>query len=116
MNEDILTDRTIIDVMAFTGLAKSVSIVEADYFKDFAANLIPEYDYIFYVSPKGVDIEDNGVREIDEEYRDLVDVSINNLIKNYRHKMKNLIRLEGPTERRVQQVVECITMSAPVYL
>ena len=116
MNEDIITDRTVIDVMAFTGLAKSVSIIEADYFKEFAANLIPEYDYIFYVSPKGVDIEDNGVREIDEEYRDLVDVSINNLIKNYRHKMKNLIRLEGPTERRVRQVVECITMSAPVYL
>jgi hypothetical protein len=116
MNEDIITDRTVIDVMAFTGLAESVSIIEADYFKDFAANLISEYDYIFYVSPNGVDIEDNGIREIDEEYRDLVDFSINNLIKTYNHRIKNLIRIEGPIERRIQQVVESITMSSPVYL
>jgi len=116
MNENIITDRTVIDVMAFTGLAESVSIIEADYFRDFAANLISEYDYIFYVSPEGVDIEDNGVREIDEKYRDLVDFSINNLIKTYNHRIKNLIRIEGPTERRIQQVVESITMSTPVYL
>ena len=101
MNEDILTDRT---------------IVKAEYFKDFAATLIPEYDYIFYVSPKGIDIEDNGVREIDELYRNEIDISINNLIKTYGHRIKNLIKLEGPTERRIQQVMETITMSAPVYL
>lgn len=116
MYEDIITDRTVIDVMAFTSLAKSISIIEADYFKDFAANLISEYDYIFYVSPKGVEIEDNGVREIDEEYRDLVDFSINSLLRTYNHRIKNLIRIEGPTENRIRQVVESITMNSPVYL
>jgi hypothetical protein len=29
--------------------------------------MLPEYDYIFYVSPDGVEIEDNGVRETDIE-------------------------------------------------
>ena len=108
MNEDIITDRTVIDVMAFTGLAKSVSIIEADYFKEFAANLIPEYDYIFYVSPKGVDIEDNGVRETDADYRKKIDESIQLLIIRYRHKIKNLIEIKGSTEERTKLVKQSI--------
>jgi hypothetical protein len=36
---------------------------------NYAKRLIQEYDYIFYVSPEGVEIEDNGVRETDAEYR-----------------------------------------------
>ena len=35
-----------------------------------------EYDLIIYVSPEGVDIEDNGVRTIDAEYRDKIDFTI----------------------------------------
>ena len=34
------------------------------YFENYAKYLIEEYDYIFYVSPEGVQIEDNGIREI----------------------------------------------------
>ena len=31
---------------------------------------VGDYDYIFYVSPEGVDMEDNGIRETDLEYRE----------------------------------------------
>jgi deoxyadenosine/deoxycytidine kinase len=65
MCENIITDRTIIDVMAFTKAAKSIDYHEADDFQTLAARLLSEYDYIFYVSPEGVEIEDNGVRETD---------------------------------------------------
>ena len=61
-------------------------------------------------------IKDNGVREINEEYRDLVDFSINKLLRTYNHRIKNLIKIEGSTENRIKQVVESITMNSPVYL
>jgi GTPase SAR1 family protein len=76
MVENILTDRTIIDVIAFTKLAKSISYIDGDAFEEYAKRFIREYDYIFYVSPEGVEIEDNGVRETDENYRNEIDLTI----------------------------------------
>ena len=72
INENIITDRTIIDVIAFTHLAKSISYISADKFEAYASEMIGEYDIIFYVSPKGVEIEENGVRETDKAYRNTV--------------------------------------------
>jgi hypothetical protein len=67
--DNMITDRTIIDVMAFTRLANSIPYFMADALNDAAAPLLREYDYIFYVSPEGVELEDNGVRAVDAEYR-----------------------------------------------
>ena len=104
MQENIITDRTIIDVMAFARASKSMDHVEKYDFEQLATLLIKEYDYIFYVSPKGVDIEDNGVRETDIEYRNLIDFIITNFIKNKSFLIKNYSILEGPTEQRIEQM------------
>ena len=103
MNEKVITDRTIIDVMAFTSLAITIPYFISDSFEQFASNLLEEYDCIFYISPKGIDIEDNGVRETDEEYRESVDISIQKFITRYRHKIKRLVELKGTTEERIEQ-------------
>ena len=108
IQENIITDRTVIDVMAFTSLAKSIPIYKSDAFEDYAAHFIGDYDYIFYVSPKGVDIEDNGVREIDSEYRELVDFSIKKFLNRYNHRIKNLYVVEGPTHTRIETVVKAL--------
>jgi hypothetical protein len=50
-----------------------------------------EYDYIFYVSPEGVELEDNGVRTIDMEYRKEIDKEIVKLSKNIKPKSPNLL-------------------------
>ena len=113
MNENVITDRTVIDVMAFTSLAKSISIIDSDSFEDFASRLLEEYDYIFYVSPEGVEIEDNGVRETDTEYRELVDFSINKFLDRYNHRIKNLVKLKGTTDERIKAFKEAIL---PQYL
>ena len=113
MNENVITDRTVIDVMAFTSLAKSISIIDSDSFEDYASRLLGEYDYIFYVSPEGVEIEDNGVRETDTEYRELVDFSINKFLDRYNHRIKNLIKLKGTTDERIKAFKEAIL---PQYL
>ena len=47
-------------------------------------NMIHEYDLIFYVSPEGVDIEDNGVRETNTNYRMAIDKKIKSIIQMHR--------------------------------
>ena len=82
MRENVITDRTIIDVMSFATCAQSIDSDDKTAFIKYAAPFIWEYDYIFYVSPIGVDIEDNGVRETDAEYRELIDLTIKHITKD----------------------------------
>jgi GTPase SAR1 family protein len=108
MNENIITDRTVIDVMAFTKAAKSIEYYDAEAFCDAAYKLLEEYDYIFYVSPEGVDMEDNGVRETDLSYRELIDFTIKILLYRSNHKIKNFVELKGSTEERIAKMTETI--------
>ena len=103
MNENLITDRTIVDVMAFTKLAKSISYIDGDAFEEYAKRFIREYDYIFYISPEGIAIEDNGVRETVEKYRNEIDLTIRQLLNRYNpwHHV-----LTGSTEERVKQVLK----------
>jgi GTPase SAR1 family protein len=104
MQENIITDRTIIDVMAFARASKSMDPVEKYDFEQLAMLLIKDYDYIFYINPEGVDMEDNGVRETDTEYRKLIDFIIVNYLKSRRSLIKNYGILEGPTKERIEQL------------
>ena len=106
MQDDIITDRTIIDVMAFTQNAKSIPYQDKDKFIEYAKEFIREYDYIFYISPDGLDIEDNGVRETDEHYRDVIDFTITSFIKKYAYMMKNVETIKGTTEERIEQILK----------
>ena len=105
MYNNIITDRTIIDVMAFTMNAKSIPHQDKDAFETYASEFIREYDYIFYISPYGLEIEDNGVRETDEHYRDLIDFTITTLIKRHGHKAGTIEKISGSTEERIQQIL-----------
>jgi GTPase SAR1 family protein len=109
MYDKIITDRTVIDVMAFAQCSKSMNYLDKDKFIDFACSFINEYDYIFYVSPEGVDIEDNGIRETDEEYRELIDFTIQHMLSRYRHRIKNLIEIKGTTEERIKIIQETLS-------
>jgi GTPase SAR1 family protein len=104
LQENIITDRTVIDVMAFARASNSMDHSEKYDFEQVATLLIKDYDYIFYVSPEGVDMEDNGVRETDLEYRKLIDSTITNFIKSKQLLIKNYGILEGPTEERIKQL------------
>lgn len=108
LNSNIITDRTVLDVMAFTKCAKSITHYEKEAYIQYAAYFLNKYDYIFYVSPNGVEIEDNDVRETNAEYRDLIDFSIQNLIRFYSHKIKKITHIEGTIENRIKTVIETI--------
>lgn len=106
MVENIITDRTIWDVCAFTALAKSMNDHEKYHFEKAAMQLKDEYDLVIYVSPEGVEIENNGIRETNSEYRDQIDHQIKNLLERY--PPKNLLSISGPTEDRVKTILEHI--------
>ena len=110
MCENVITDRTVIDVMAFAKASKSMNYVDKEEFINYAKRFIREYDYIFYVSPVGVEIEDNGIRETNVDYRDLIDFTISNLIDANKHRFKNLNTLSGSTEERIKQMLEVISL------
>ena len=104
MCENIITDRTVVDVIAFTKAAKSISYDEADDYTHLASRLMSEYDYLFYISPEGVEMEDNGVRETDLKYRELIDNIIVSTLTTYKSRIKNYGILEGPTKQRIEQL------------
>ena len=108
LRDKVITDRTVIDVMAFTRLAESIPYYMADEICQAASHLIKEYDYIFYISPKGVEIEDNGVRTTDAEYRKEVDKEIKDLLSKYGHKNQRIVKLTGSIEERVQKVKQTL--------
>jgi len=109
MVENIITDRTVIDVMAFARASKSINSPDKDLFEDYAKRFIKEYDYIFYVSPVGVEIEDNGIRETNVDYRDLIDYTISKILDEQKHRIKNLNTLSGSTEKRIEQMLEALS-------
>jgi nicotinamide riboside kinase len=108
--ENIITDRTVIDVMAFTNLAKSIPYYIGDDFEQLASYLIREYDYIFYISPEGVELEDNGVRTINEQYRINIDTEIKKIINSYKPRIKIYTELSGTTEERIQKIKQVMSL------
>ena len=101
MQEKIITDRTVIDVMAFCSLSKSMKKWEKDYLNATLYYLIKEYDILFYVSPEGVEIEDNGIRETDAKYRDAIDKKIRSNIQMFR---SNAITISGTVKERINKI------------
>jgi nicotinamide riboside kinase len=110
MQENIITDRTVIDVMAFAQASKSMDWTDKEAFYAYATRLIKEYDYIFYVSPEGVEIEDNGIRETDANYREEIDIIIRLILSQQKHRIKNYGVIEGSTEERVHQIINSIEL------
>ena len=108
MKENVITDRTIIDVIAFTNLANSIDFKDKEYFEDYACLFVGEYDYIFYISPEGTIMEDNGVRETDLEYRDNIDNAIVKTLNKFGHRCDNVHILKGSTDDRIEQILGII--------
>lgn len=108
MRPKLLTDRTIIDVLAFTKCAKSINYLDKEAFEDYAKIFIDQYDYIFYINPVGTTIEDNGVRETDAEFRSTIDFFIQRMLDRYSHRIKNLVEISGTNEERIKKIKETL--------
>jgi nicotinamide riboside kinase len=103
MKENIITDRTVYDVSAFTLSAKSIGWTEKRYFIELLMQLRDDYDVIIYVSPEGVEIENNQVRTTDSKYREQIDYTIKEMLVQY--PPKKLIKVSGSTEERINTII-----------
>ena len=106
LHPNIITDRTIWDVSAFTLSSKSIDWFAKRDFVEAAMHLRTQYDIIFYVSPEGVELEDNGVRTIDVEYRNKIDWTIKEALEEF--KPNKLIYIKGTTEQRIATILQNI--------
>lgn len=108
--ENIITDRTIIDTMAFTYMAKSIPYFMSDEYNKLASYMIEEYDHIFYISPEGIELEDNGVRTLDPEYRMNIDKQIQKYLVEYKKDIFSLHELSGTTEERIEKIKQVLSL------
>ena len=106
LHENLITDRTIWDVLAFTRLSYSIGTHQKVLLEEASELLMDQYDYVFYISPEGIGIEDNGIRETDPIYRQRIDIQIKSLLNDY--VPKNLITISGSTEDRIKQVLHAL--------
>jgi len=63
-----------------------------------------QYDLVIYVPPRGVSMEDNGVRETDLHYRRKIDEVIQLALKEYGP--NRLIEVEGTTDERIATILQ----------
>jgi deoxyadenosine/deoxycytidine kinase len=106
LRENVLTDRTIWDVCAFTLGAQSIDQFDKRSFVDAAMTLRNRYDLVVYVSPNGVEMEDNGVRTTDLDYRAKIDEVIKLSLSEF--PPTRLIIVTGTTEQRIATILQNI--------
>lgn len=107
LHKDVITDRTIWDVSAFTMLAKSIDSGFKSTLVNTAMMLKDQYDVVFYIDPVGTLIEDNGVRETDADYRAKINQEILRLLTL--HPPKKLVVLSGSTGDRMNTILDNIS-------
>jgi nicotinamide riboside kinase len=106
LHDNLLADRTVWDVCAYTLSSKTIEWTQKRKIIEAASLLMDYYDIVFYIDPEGVEIEDNGVRETDPEYRKKIDYAICGLLNEYApHK---LVTIKGTTEERIKVILENI--------
>jgi nicotinamide riboside kinase len=106
LKENLLTDRTIWDVCAFTLSSKTISHSEKIALVNAGMCLKDYYDIVFYIDPEGVEIEDNNVRSIDPKYRNDIDYCIKEILKEYAP--KRLVSIKGTVDERISTILSCL--------
>jgi len=106
LHPNVIADRTIWDVCSFTLSSKSISDFDKRTFIEAAMMLRNQYDLVVYVDPRGVKVEDNGVRTTDLHYRRKIDEVIKMSLEEFLP--NKLIMVEGTTEERIATILQNI--------
>ena len=110
MQENIITDRTIIDVMAFCELSKSMSKAEKQHINGVLWHLIKEYDIIFHIDDLSVPIEDNGIRETNKDYRLAIHKKISSILGMHKWMPGKVVKISGTTKERISKIKSTLDM------
>jgi nicotinamide riboside kinase len=108
--QNAILDRCILDGLIYTQYLfkhKKVDQWVADYSIYLYQELITKYDYIFYTEP--VDLENDGVRSINKEFREEILDKFEKMMKFDKQYLRNkVIRLTGSVEERMKKIAETI--------
>ena len=111
--DNVLADRTLIDVLAYSEWLLDEGKLETSTFNtlcDIVENNINRYDLILHIEPE-IALVDDGIRSMDERYRNriaqLINETIEDLQSNEMNRLK-IVRVTGTREERVQQVLEAM--------
>lgn len=104
LKPNIITDRTMIDVIAFTALSKDIDYETKKKFNSLANIFLSDYDKIFYI-PIEIPMEDNGVRETNEEYRWEIDNEIRSIARYWG---TNMVEINGTLDERIAKVKKAL--------
>lgn len=113
MHEDMITDRTALDGLVYTEYLfkkNKVKVNTLKHVRDIYAKVQPMYDFFFYIKPE-FEIEDDGVRSTDTEFRDEIVKIFDVLIQDVPH-----IPLTGSVRERVQQIMDVYNFGKKVYI
>jgi hypothetical protein len=94
--------------MAFCELSKSMSKAEKQHINGVLWHLIKEYDVIFHITDLSVPMEDNGVRETNEDYRLSIHQKISSILGMHRLMPGKVVEIKGTTEERINKIKETI--------
>lgn len=107
MHDKMITDRTALDGLVYTKYLHRKGTVDADTL-NYAWNVFhkvwPHYDHVFYIEPE-FEIEDDGVRSVDTNFRDAIVELFNQVIEK---EGLNVIRLTGSVRNRINMVVNIL--------
>ena len=104
--ENMFADRTLIDVLSFTLASPNITIGYKDTFRALTKSMVKDYDLIIYIPPI-VEMEDNGVRETNLEFREIIDNQILKIIDDFG--LNNIHKLQNVgIEDRVKEIVKVI--------
>jgi nicotinamide riboside kinase len=115
MNDSLITDRTALDGLVYTNYLREkdkVSLEAVKYAYKVFDKCIDHYDLIFYMSPE-FDVEDDGVRSTDKEFRDKIVHMFEATIES---QDIEVVRLTGSVRERTQQVIDAFSKKESEYV
>jgi nicotinamide riboside kinase len=107
MNENMITDRTVLDGLVYTRYLYGNGVVKTEtvkYAESVFSKVWSRYDYVFYIEPE-FDIENDGVRSIDLNFRDSITDLFHDEIISQDLKV---ILIKGSVRQRVNTVLSTI--------
>lgn len=103
-NKNIICDRSIIDIFAYSELSKGVD--DFKVLEDIFSKGIELHDVIFYV-PIEFQVENDGFRDTNTEYIKKTDETIQKYMDKYKDKVK-IVEVRGSVDDRLNIILETL--------
>ena len=105
MYEDMITDRTAYDGLAYSRYLFSKQSITAecmDHVQKVFNKTYQDYDIIFHIKPE-FDVIDDGVRSMNSDFRVQVDIEFDSILSEF--PPNRLCMLTGSVENRAAQII-----------